>query len=189
MVIGIDITVLNSVIANLQIPFAMKNLGQLHYLELRPILIRHLVPVPIQICSGSFVEGFYVGRIASWLPPCSEGLSLQDGQSLQDVTQYRSLVVPFSMYPSLVLTSLLSIESVSLCTGQHHSLADCETRLALFYRVHLSISADYTVIQFWSHRDPDDKWSTSGLCIFLWLNLISWIAKEQATVFRFSIAL
>lgn len=65
MVIGIDITVLNSVIANLQIPFAMKNLGQLHYLVLRPILIRHLVPVPIQICSGSFEEGFYVGRIAS----------------------------------------------------------------------------------------------------------------------------
>ena len=34
--------------------------------------------------------------------------------------------------------------------------------------------------------DPDDRWSTSGFCVYLGPNLISWSAKKQPTIARSS---
>lgn len=51
----------------------------------------------------------------------------------------------------------------------------------IFYKVivllHLSCYADSD----WG-GDPDDKWSTSVIAIFLGNSLISWLAKKQSVV-------
>lgn len=58
---------------------------------------------------------------------------------------------------------------------------------SLTQSLHLTPSSSYQLSAYsdaeWA-RDPDDRRSTSGVCIFLGSNPISWFAKKQPTVSR-----
>ncbi|XP_028117849.1 uncharacterized protein LOC114315431 [Camellia sinensis] len=109
---------------------------------------------------------------------------------------YRSIVGALQY---LTITRLdLSYVVNQLCQHMHNPTLGHFAgvkRLLRYLKGTLSQSLTYTpnsfALQAYSNSnwagDSIDRKSTSGYCVFLGSNLISWLAKKQATVSRFSI--
>ena len=74
----------------------------------------------------------------------------------------------------------------------HWKVVKCILRYlasTLDHGLHLKKSNNLNLVDFcdldWA-LDPNDRQSTSGFCIYLGSNLISWHLKKQHTVSRFS---
>ncbi|KAK4336544.1 hypothetical protein RND71_044146 [Anisodus tanguticus] len=115
-----------------------------------------------------------------------------DGDPLPDPTLYRS-VVGSLVYLTITrpdITYVVHIVSQFVCspTSVHWVAVKRIIRYiqgTLDYGLHLYPSSTSTLVSYtdvdWGGC-PDTRWSTSGYCIFLGNNLVSWSAKCQATL-------
>lgn len=124
-------------------------------------------------------------------------LSIDDGERLRDPTYYRSLVGALQ-YLTLTRPEIAhSVHEVCKFMGTPRSTHLQAAKRILWY-VKGSIGASLLfrpspsncltvyVDSDWA-GDPDDRRSTTGLCIFLGPNAVTWMSKKQSTVSRSSV--
>lgn len=194
-----DSTLLGTIISQLSGEFAMTDLGPLH----------HFLGITVTrddstlfLSQAQYSRDILHRATMSTCKPCntpvdtSSKLSATDGVPLPDGTLYRSLVGALQ-YLTFTRPDI-SYAVQQLCLFMH---APRDTHLAfmrrllryihgtLHLRLHISASSQ-TSLTAYSDADwggcPDSRRSTSGYCIFLGDNLISWSSKRQATLSRSS---
>ncbi|XP_043693147.1 uncharacterized mitochondrial protein AtMg00810-like [Telopea speciosissima] len=125
--------------------------------------------------------------------PSTVKLSKSIGQPLFDVTLYRSTL------QYLTLTRLdLAFSINKVCYFMYSPMTDhwlgvkrilCYIKGTLYHGIQLTPAHSPLLNAFttvdWAYF-PDDRKSTSGFCIFLGPNIISWSSKKQPTMARYS---
>ncbi|KAM1882020.1 hypothetical protein ACFX13_003569 [Malus domestica] len=196
LVTGNDMSHIARLIADLGRRFAMKDLGLANYFLGMEI---------VQTSDGLFLsQQKYVQdlllrtKMATAKPvhtPDVSGrrLSLQDGDPLPDPTEYRSVV---SVLQYLTLTRpdiAFAVNQVCQFMHQPTSIHWLAIKRILRYLVGTSshgitYKPGSIILTAYSDADyagnPDDRHSTSGYCIYIGSNLVSWISKKQRRVSR-----
>ena len=128
----------------------------------------------------------------------SEKLSLHEGEllSLEDSTQYRSMIGALQYLtltrPDISFAVNKVCQFLHAPTTLHWSAAK---RILRYVKNTVNVGLTFsrsqsTLISAFTDADwagdPDDRRSTGGFAIFFGPNLISWCAKKQVTVSRFS---
>ncbi|KAJ0575195.1 putative RNA-directed DNA polymerase [Helianthus annuus] len=194
-----DSTLLTSIITMLSREFAMTDLGPLH----------HFLGITVtRDSTGLFLSQSQYARdiihranMTGCKPcatPCDTGskLGANDGDLLTDGTLYRSLAGALQYLTFTRPDITYAVQQV--CLFMH---APREPHFAFLKRIlrylqgtigfglHLSASSTSSLIAY-SDADwggcPDSRRSTSGYCIFMGDNLISWSSKRQPTISRSS---
>jgi histone deacetylase 1/2 len=193
--------VIDALLHDLGLDFALKDLGELHYflgIEVKKvhdgiILSQEkyandlLHRVNMQIC-----------KTVDTPLSVSEKLSLTDGEMLSgdDSTNYRNIVGALQ-YITLTRPDIaFSVNKV--CQFLHAPMTVHWTtvkRILRYLRGTISLGlrlskSSSTVVSAFSDVDwagcPDDRRSTGGFAVYVRSNLVSWNAKKQATVSRSS---
>ena len=123
-------------------------------------------------------------------------LSLLDGEALDDPTVYRSMVGRLQYLTLSRPDIAFAVNQV--CQFMHHPWTSHLQVVKRIYRyvkgtiehgLSFHSSTDYNLTAFsdsdWA-GSLDDRRSTTGACIFLGPNLLTWTAKKQSTVSRSS---
>ncbi|GAU48004.1 hypothetical protein TSUD_404810 [Trifolium subterraneum] len=188
-----------SIMALLASEFAMKDLGPLSYF-LGIAVTRH--------AGGLFLsQSTYAGEIiaragmASCKPSATpvdtkQKLSTSAGTPYDDPTLYRSLAgalqyLTFTRPDISYVVQQVCLHMHAPCTGHMFALKRILRYVqgTLHYGLHLSPSPIEKLISYtdadWGGC-PDTRRSTSGYCVFLGDNLISWSSKRQPTLSRSS---
>ncbi|KAK4377274.1 hypothetical protein RND71_003570 [Anisodus tanguticus] len=123
-------------------------------------------------------------------------LSAAAGAPYEDPTRYRSLAGALQYLTFTRPDITYVVQQVCLFMHdprvEHMNAIKCIIRYiqgTLDYGLHLYPSSTSTFV-FYTDAEwggfPDTRWSTSGYCMFLGNNLVSWSAKRQATLSRSS---
>lgn len=190
---------LNNIIGTLSREFAMTDLGRLHhFLGIKVTQQKH----GIFLSQAQYAKDIIARASMSSCKPCStpvdlsSKLSATDGQLFSDPTLYRSLAGALQ-YLTFTRPDL-SYAVQQVCLFMHEPR---DPHFAFMKRIirYLQGTIDYGIkiirsnshdLVAYSDADwggcPDSRRSTSGYCVFLGDNLISWSAKRQPTVSRSS---
>ncbi|KAJ0508396.1 putative RNA-directed DNA polymerase [Helianthus annuus] len=190
---------LNDIIGTLSREFAMTDLGRLHhFLGIKVTQQKH----GIFLSQAQYAKDIIARASMSSCKPCatpvdlSSKLSANDGPLFSDPTLYRSLAGALQ-YLTFTRPDL-SYAVQQVCLFMHEPR---EPHFAFMKRMirYLQGTIDYglRIVKSGSHNlvaysdadwggCPDSRRSTSGYCVFLGDNLISWSAKRQPTVSRSS---
>ncbi|KAM0042542.1 putative RNA-directed DNA polymerase [Helianthus debilis subsp. tardiflorus] len=170
-----DMTLLQNIISMLSREFAMTDLGPLH----------HFLGIAVtRDSNGLFLSQSQYARdiihranMTDCKPcatPCDTGskLSATDGDLIPDGTLYRSLA-----------------GALQYLTFTRPDITYAVQQGTLDHGLHISVSPSSSLVAY-SDADwggcPDSRRSTSGYCVFLGDNLVSWSSKRQNTISRSS---
>ncbi|KAJ0583006.1 putative RNA-directed DNA polymerase [Helianthus annuus] len=190
---------LNNIISTLSREFAMTDLGRLHhFLGIKVSQQKN----GIFLSQAQYAKDIIARASMSSCKPCStpvdlsSKLSATDGALFSDPTLYRSLAGALQ-YLTFTRPDL-SYAVQQVCLFMHEPR---DPHFAFMKRIirYLQGTIDYGIrivrsassdLVAYSDADwggcPDSRRSTSGYCVFLGDNLISWSAKRQPTVSRSS---
>jgi Reverse transcriptase (RNA-dependent DNA polymerase)/gag-polypeptide of LTR copia-type len=196
---GSNSAFLTSCLGFLQQRFAIKNLGNLHYflgVQVSP------TPTGLHLSQTKYITDLLTRTNMQSCKPCSTPmatsppLSKLDSPFFTDTHLYRS-VVGALQYATITRPDIsFAVNKVSQFMQQPTIAHWTATKRILRYlcgtiSYGLSFRASHSLtIDAYSDADwagsVDDRRSTSGYCIFLGNNLVSWSAKKQPTVSRSS---
>lgn len=198
IITGNHSTTIDLLIGKLQSDFALKDLGDLSYFlgiqAVRTSAGLHLRQSKYII---DLLDRVNMAESKPYRAPCIAGskMSKFDGQALQDPTTFRH-VVGALQYATLTRPDL-AYSVNQLCQHMHNPTTVHWTAAkrvlrylkgsidsGLFY-CKGSVSLNAFCDSDWA-GNPDDRRSTTGFCLFLGSNLISWSAKKQHVVSRSS---
>ncbi|KAJ4762199.1 Gag/pol [Rhynchospora pubera] len=199
LVTGDDSHQISACIADLKAQFAIKDLGQIHYfLGLEAKFSSqglHLTQSKYIVVLLSRVN---MANCKPVLTPMATGapLSKNDGSPFDDPYLYRS-VVGALQYATLTRPEIsFTVNKLSQfmhAPTETHWVAAKRVLRYLSGTIHHGLSINSTssnIIHAYSDADwagnVDDRRSTSGFCVYLGKNLVSWCAKKQPTVSRSS---
>ncbi|XP_059070464.1 uncharacterized mitochondrial protein AtMg00810-like [Cryptomeria japonica] len=199
IITGSTMACVQDLISQLQSAFAIKDLGSLHYflgieaLSTPTGLLLSQRKYTLDLLKKTKMDGAKPVRT----PICSqEKLSKFTGSAFSDPTLYRSVVGALQYLtltrPDITFAVNKVCQFMQQPTDDHWNAVKRILQYlkeTLSYGLQLSKSSPLTLNAF-SDSDwagcPDDRRSTSGYCIFLGPNLISWSARKQKTVSRSS---
>ncbi|XP_026450849.1 uncharacterized protein LOC113350971 [Papaver somniferum] len=193
ILVGSLVALMNSFIGSLKTEFSMKDLGLLDYF------------LGIEVTYGSTSKKLLLTQNKYSLEilkkhdmmgckpcktPVSQGqrASVCDGTLLSDVASYRSLVGSLQY---LTLTRPDISYAVNYVSQFLHCPTDVHLQLSIEVYQGITLSAgNGSELQDFSDSDwagcPDTRKSTSGYCVFVGGNLVSWSSKKQQTISRSS---
>ncbi|XP_020081520.1 uncharacterized protein LOC109705186 [Ananas comosus] len=192
-------SLLDALIVTLQREFAMKDLGPLHYFLGIEV---HRSPSGFHLSQQKYAHqllqrhGFLDSKpVSTHLSPTSR-LSSHEGHLLEDPYTYRQIVGALQYLTFTRPDISYAVNSVSQylhAPREPHMQAVKRIlryiRGTLTYGLPISRCDNPSLVAFadadWAGC-PDTRRSTSGYCIFLGPNLISWSAKKQPTISRSS---
>jgi hypothetical protein len=196
IVTGTHAHLISALITRMQKKFPVKDLGPLSYfLGIQATRTSE----GLHLCQTKYVVDLlsrtHMADAKPAKSPCvsSSKLSRFDGESLTDISEYRS-VVGALQYCTLTRPDI-AYSVNQLCQHLHHPttahwtaakrvlrfLKSTSTHGLLVSRTNLQLNAFCD--SDWA-GSPDDRRSTSGFAVFLGDNLISWSAKKQPVVSR-----
>jgi len=198
IITGNNITAISTLIQNLKLEFAMKDLGPLHF-----FLGIHVTRSTsgLHLSQAKYIAELLektkmVGAKPAKSPlPSGTKLSQHDGDPLENVTEYRQIVGALQYCtltrPDIAFSVNQLCQFMHSPTTVHWSAAKRVLRYlkgslnhGLFFgkgSLQLNAYSDSD----WA-GDPDDRRSTTGYAIFLGPCLISWSAKKQPVVSKSS---
>ncbi|KAF5820342.1 putative RNA-directed DNA polymerase [Helianthus annuus] len=192
-------TLLHNIIATLSKEFAMTDLGRLHhFLGIQVSQQSH----GIFLSQAQYAKDIIARASMSACKPCttpvdlSSKLSGTDGPLFSDPTLYRSLAGALQYLTFTRPDISYAVQQVCLFMHEprdpHFAFMKRIIRYiqgTIDYGIRIIKSASRSLIAY-SDADwggcPDSRRSTSGYCVFLGDNLISWSSKRQPTVSRSS---
>ncbi|KAK9053993.1 hypothetical protein SSX86_025068 [Deinandra increscens subsp. villosa] len=199
IIIGSRSTFVNSLITKLHAQFALKDMGTLSYfLGIQATHSEDTLHLSQQRYLNELLQRTGLSQCKPLSTPVTPGrqLSRYSGIPLDDPTLYRSTVGALQY---LVLTRPEIAYAVSKVSQFLQAPTDrhwvAVKRILRYLRgtssrgltIHRSINFD---LHAYSDADwvgcPDDRRSTTGYCLFIGSNLISWSSKKQHTVARSS---
>ncbi|XP_050902006.1 uncharacterized mitochondrial protein AtMg00810-like [Lathyrus oleraceus] len=186
-----------SIISRLSSEFAMKDLGPLHY-SLGIAVTRH--------DGGLFLSqkkyaneilqraGMSSSKSCPTLVNTRPKLSTKTNTSYEDPSLYRSLAGALQYLTFMRPNITYAVQQI--CLFMHDPMDDhmhslrlilCYIQGTSHYSLHLYPSSTTSLISY-TNADwggcPDTRHSTSGYCVFLGDNLLSWSSKRQPTLSR-----
>lgn len=192
-------TLLQEIISTLSREFAMTDLGQLHhFLGIQVTRNSH----GLFLDQSQYAKDILSRASMSSCKPCttpvdiSAKLSATDGDLFSDPTLYRSLAGALQYLTFTRPDISYAVQQVCLFMHEprdpHYAFLKRILRYlqgTLNYGIRIVKSNSHSLIAY-SDADwggcPDSRRSTSGYCVFLGDNLISWSSKRQPTVSRSS---
>ncbi|KAK4372584.1 hypothetical protein RND71_007968 [Anisodus tanguticus] len=188
-----------SIMTMLSSEFAMKDLGPLSYF-LGIVVKRHSGGLFLsqRKYAAEIIERDVMSSCKSTSTPvdAKPNLSAAAGAPYEDPTRYRSLAGAFQYLTFTKPDITYAIQQV--CFFMHDPRVEHMNAIkriiryiqgTLDYGLHLYHSSTSTLVSYtdadWGGC-PDTRRSTSGYCMFLGSNLVSWSAKRQATLSRSS---
>ncbi|CAL2279421.1 unnamed protein product [Prunus armeniaca] len=199
IVTGQNASVINTFIDKLCSTFASRKLGALHFfLGMEVTRCANQLSLSQARYASDLLKKFKMDLCKPCPTPLlsSQRLSAHDGDSLSDPETYRSMVGGLQ-YLTLSRPDIAYAVN-QVCQYMHNPKT---THLQAVKRIYRYIkgtiehgliyrsSPDYTLRAFsdadWA-GSLDDRRSTSGACIFLGPNILTWTAKKQSTVSRSS---
>eukprot|EP00261_Vitis_vinifera_P039164 XP_019080407.1 PREDICTED: uncharacterized protein LOC109123862 [Vitis vinifera] len=200
LVIGSDTAAITSLIAQLNSEFSLKDLGEVHYFL--GIQVSH-TNNGLHLSQTKYIRDLLQKtKMVHCKPartPLPTGLKLRvgDGDPVEDLHGYRSTVGALQYVtitrPELSFSVNKVCQFMQNPTEEHWKVVKRILRYlqgTLQHGLHLKKSSNLDLIGFcdadWA-SDLDDRRSTSGHCVFLGPNLISWQSKKQHIVSRSSI--
>ncbi|KAI3690006.1 hypothetical protein L2E82_47980 [Cichorium intybus] len=194
-----DPSVLRSIITSLSQEFAMTDLGALHhFLGITATRDKH----GLFLSQASYTRDILQRAAMASCKPCatpvdtSTKLSATDGEPLADGTLYRTLAGALQYLTFTRPDIAYAVQQV--CLFMH---APREPHFQFMKKIfrYLQGTIDYglqlvatspNTLTAYSDADwggcPDSRRSTSGYCVFLGNNLVSWSSKRQPTISRSS---
>lgn len=199
LVTGNDTTLITHLIRALDSEFALKDLGPLHYFlgiqasrDKTSLHLNQTKYITDLLQRASMADSKPVSSPMS----STASLSIHDGKPLEDGTQFRSIVWALQ-YCTLtrpdIAYAVNRVCQFMHCPTEVHWLAVKRILRYLKGTSHLGLvftaSPDTSLVCYtdadWA-SNPDDRRSTSGYCVFLGNNLISWSSSKQHVVSRSS---
>jgi histone deacetylase 1/2 len=200
---GPSLTTVQQFIVKLKSVFALKELGQLDYFL--GIEVKHQTDGSLVLSQRKYIRDLLVRAKMEDSKPLSSPmvsslkLSKTGGTSVQDPTLYRSIVGALQYItitrPELSYAVNKVCQFMAAPQEDHWQAVKRILRYlkgSQHYGLHLkgaSPSIPFSLVAYsdadWAN-DPDDRRSTSGACIFLGPNLITWWSKKQTVVARSS---
>jgi hypothetical protein len=196
---GSHTSAINELIHTLSRDFPMKDLGDLHYF-LGVSVTR--VTNGLHLSQSRYISDILTRTKMSTAKPISSpmaansSLSKFSGSSFGDITLYRSTVGALQ-YLSLTRPDIAF--AVSKVSQFMHDPRDIHWSAVKRILRYLKFTIDHGLLirkcsstQLFAYSDadwagcPDDRKSTSGYCVFLGSNILSWSSKKQPTVSRSS---
>lgn len=199
---GTNKTIIESLIRVLHQQFRLKDLGNLnHFLGIQ---ISHLSTGGFHLSQKKYIQDLlYKSNMANSKgahTPMTTGsrLSALDDQPFQDVHLYRSIVGTLQYITITRPEIAFSVNKVCQFM-QNPSLTHWQAvkRILRYLNGSLELGLSLQPAQYTSLRlegfcdadwasDPDDRRSTSGFCVYLGPNPVSWQSKKQHTISRSS---
>jgi histone deacetylase 1/2 len=189
-----------ALLKDLQADFALKDLGELHYLGIEVKKVRDGILLKQEKYTFDLLQRVGMKNCKPMNTPMSstDKLTAHDGELLgpKDASEYRSIVGALQ-YLTLTRPDI-SFAVNKVCQFLHRPttvhwsavkriLRYLQHTIGIGLRIHKSLS---TLVCAFSDADwagcSDDRRSTGGFAIYLGSNLISWGARKQATVSRSS---
>ena len=197
---GSSAAIVNSLIKTLSIDFPIKDLGSLNFFL--GVEVNHVVAGMI-LAQQRYITDILSHTKMSLVKPITypmstvAPLSKFSGSKFSDPILYRQTVGSLQ-YFSLTLPDIgFAVSKVSQFMHEPRDVHWIAVKRILRY---LKSTVDYGLLikkcsssQIYAYSDanwvgcPDDRKSTSGYCIFLGKNLLSWSSKKQPTISRSSI--
>jgi hypothetical protein len=194
---GSSPTAINGLIQKLSVEFPIKDLGKLNFF-LGVEVSRS--DAGMHLCQQRYISDILKRANMSLAKPItspmssSATLSKFDGVKFDDATLYRSIVGALQ-YLSITRPDIaFAVSKVSQFMNEPRDTHWSAVKRILRYLKH---TIDHGLLirkcssnQLFAFSDadwagcPDDRRSTSGFCIFLGTNLLSWSSKKQPTVSR-----
>ena len=200
LITGSSKAAITDLIAALNQTFALKDLGHLHYFL--GVEVRSTKEGGIHLSQSKYIKDVLLKAKMSDCKPCptpmTSGLKLsnQGIDEFEDPGLYRS-VVGALQYVTITRPEITFCVN-KVCQFMHRPLLThwkAVKRIlrylqgSISFGLHLRSSPCLRLFAFcdsdWG-SDPDDRRSTSGHCVFLGPNIISWMSKKQAVVSRSS---
>ncbi|KAM1277315.1 hypothetical protein ACFX13_030432 [Malus domestica] len=198
LITGNNIQCINTLIKDMGSVFSMKDLGPLHYFLGMEV---HRSSNGIHLSQSKYISDLlHRTNMVACKPvstPAVSGkrLSLYDGEPLQDITKFRSVVGALQYLTFTRPDIAFSVNQV--CQFMHQPTTTHWIAVKRILR-YLKSTPDHglvyklgplTLTAFADSDyagDPDDRKSTGRYCIFLSPNLVSWSSKKQKGVSRSS---
>ncbi|XP_016186045.1 uncharacterized protein LOC107627737 [Arachis ipaensis] len=172
IVTGESTELVKEVIAKLNVKFALKDMGDLHYflgIQVNKTCDEGLILTQQKYIHEVLKKAGMVGCAPCHTPlPSTVKITALGGSSFCDPQLYRSIIESHWKLVKRVLRYLSGTSSYGLHLKQKTSLG-------------ITAYSDSNWV-----GDPDDRKFTNGYCIFLGTNLISWASKKQTVVARSS---
>jgi hypothetical protein len=196
---GSSLSLIDSLLHSLSLDFPIKDLGSLHlFLGVKV----HRSLTRLHLCQQLYIADLLkrtfmqFAKTVSSPMSTSSPLSQFDGTPMSDTTLYRSTVGALHY---LALTRPDIAFAVNKVSQFSHAPRDTHWTAIKWILRYLKNTLSYGLLikptppsQLFAFFDadwascPDDRKSTSGYCIFLGRNLLSWTVKKQPTVSRSS---
>jgi histone deacetylase 1/2 len=196
-----SIQVVDAVLTDSRMDFALKDLGFLHYflgIEVKTL------PTGISLSQEKYISdvlqrvGMGECKVVTTPLSTSEKLSISEGDLLSDsdATKYRSMVGALQ-YVTITRPDISFLVN-KVCQFLHapttlHLIVVKRIFRYLKHTISLGlrlVKYGSTLVSAFADADwagcPDDKRSTGGHAVFLGSNLVAWSARKQATVSRSS---
>ncbi|KAD5508773.1 hypothetical protein E3N88_16476 [Mikania micrantha] len=190
---------LSHIIAMLSAEFAMTDLGQLHHFL--GIKVTH-TPTGLFLDQSQYTKDILSRASMTACKPCSTPvdssakLSALDGPIFHDPSLYRSLAGALQYLTFTRPDITYAVQQICLFMHQPHDPHFAFLKRVLRYLqgtidygIRLTRSTTQSLVAY-SDADwagcPDSRRSTSGYCVFLGDNIISWSSKRQSTISRSS---
>ncbi|KAM6583521.1 hypothetical protein CsatB_010523 [Cannabis sativa] len=164
---GSDDHLVNQLIAELSSTFALKDLGEVDYflgIQVTRTSEGILQYIKKILCKAG------IQNVNTQNTPMNSGLKLSNygSKPVQDITLYRSIV-----------------GAQQYATVTRPDLAFCTLDYGLMLKLVSDFSLDVFCDADWA-SDLDDRRSTTGYCIYLGGNLVTWKSQKQVTISRSS---
>jgi hypothetical protein len=199
IVTGPDTEAISQLICNLQKDFALKDLGPLHYfLGVEALFDKHGLFLSQRRYITELLKKTNMLNANGVSSPMSSSASLSQftGDAFSDDTLYRRVVGSLQYLsitrPDIAFAVGCVCQFMHRPTIPHWSAVKrilCYLKQTMHHSLLLQRNSSYH-LQAFSDADwagcPDDRRSTSGYCLFLGNNLISWSSRKQKTVSRSS---